>query len=291
MKRSDWVLLVIPGIIWGASFFFIAEGLDAFPPQLITPMRLVFGFLTLIPFKGSRVRLPREAYPSLILLGLFWMTFPLSLFPFAEQHVSSSITGMLNGATPLFVATFAGLLARRLPPKQQISGLVVGFVGVVFIAIPTLGEGSSSVFGVSLIILAVSCYGISLNMSGPLQQKYGTLPVIVHSQGVAIVCTLPFGLASLPDATFAWHSLLSIIALGVGGTGIAYVMAITLVGRVGGTRASVTTYVMPVVSLLLGVVLRSEPIALLSLIGCAIALIGAFVTNRPSPTAAHASTN
>jgi drug/metabolite transporter (DMT)-like permease len=97
---------------------------------------------------------------------------------------------------------------------------------------------------------------------------------------VAIVCTLPFGLASLPDATFAWHSLLSIIALGVGGTGIAYVMAITLVGRVGGTRASVTTYVMPVVSLFLGVVLRSEPIALLSLIGCAIALIGAFVTNR-----------
>jgi len=254
-------------------------------------MRLVFGFLTLIPFKGSRVKLPREAYPRLILLGLFWMTFPLSLFPFAEQHVSSSITGMLNGATPLFVATFAGVLARRLPPRQQVLGLVVGFIGVVFIAVPTLGEGSNSVFGVSLIILAVSCYGISLNMSGPLQQKYGTLPVIVHSQAVAIICTLPFGLASLPDATFAWHSLLSIVALGVGGTGIAYVMAITLVGRVGGTRASVTTYVMPVVSLFLGVVLRSEPIAVLSLIGCAIALIGAFATNKPSPAVTEASTN
>jgi drug/metabolite transporter (DMT)-like permease len=291
MKRSDWVLLIIPGIIWGASFYFIAEGLDAFPPQMITPMRLVFGFLTLIPFKGSRVTLPREAYPKLAVLGLFWMAFPLSLFPFAEQHVSSSITGMLNGATPLFVATFAGIIARRLPPSQQLLGLVVGFLGVVCIAVPTLGEGSNSVFGVSLIILAISCYGISLNMSGPLQQKYGTLPVIVHSQAVAIICTLPFGVASLPDATFAWHSLLSIVALGIGGTGIAYVMAITLVGRVGGTRASVTTYVMPVVSLLLGVVLRNEPIAVLSLIGCAVALLGAFVTNKPSPAATHTSTN
>ena len=290
MKRSDWVLLIIPGIIWGASFYFIAEGLDAFPPQMITPMRLVFGFLTLIPFKGSRVKLPREAYPKLAVLGLFWMAFPLSLFPFAEQHVSS-ITGMLNGATPLFVATFAGIIARRLPPSQQLLGLVVGFLGVVCIAVPTLGEGSNSVFGVSLIILAISCYGISLNMSGPLQQKYGTLPVIVHSQAVAIICTLPFGVASLPDATFAWHSLLSIVALGVGGTGIAYVMAITLVGRVGGTRASVTTYVMPVVSLLLGVVLRNEPIAVLSLIGCAVALLGAFVTNKPSPAATQTSTN
>ena len=280
MTRADWVLLTIPGVIWGASFFLIAEGLEVFPPQLITPMRILFGFLALISFSASRKPVPKEALPKIALLGTLWMAVPLTMFPFAEQHVSSSVTGMLNGATPFFVAGVASIIAKRLPSTKQLIGLAIGFAGVIFIAVPTAQEGSNSASGVAMIFLALACYGVALNLSVGLQREYGALPVIVRAQAVAFVLTSPFGLASLPDASFSWSAFTAMVVLGIGGTGIAYYMAVTLAGKVGSTRTSVTTYIMPVVALFLGVALRNEPVALLALVGCALALGGAYATNR-----------
>lgn len=280
MTRADWVLLTIPGIIWGASFFFIAEGLEVFPPQLITPMRISFGLLALLIFPASRAPVPRTALPRIALLGVMWMALPLTMFPFAEQHVSSSVTGMLNGATPFFVAGVASLIARRLPSRKQLWGLGIGFCGVILIAVPTAREGSNSASGVAMIFVALACYGVALNLSVGLQREHGALPVIVRAQAVALALTAPFGLASLPDASFSWSAFASMVVLGIGGTGIAYYMTVTLAGKVGSTRTSVTTYIMPVVALLLGVVLRDEPIGLLALTGCALAIGGAYATNR-----------
>lgn len=280
MTRTDWVLLTIPGVIWGASFFLIAEGLEVFPPQLITPMRILFGFLALISFSASRQPVPKEARGRIALLGTLWMAIPLTMFPFAEQHVSSSVTGMLNGATPFFVAGVASIIAKKLPTSKQMVGLAIGFGGVILIAVPTAREGSNSAGGVALIFIALACYGVALNISVGLQRQYGALPIIVRAQAVALVLTAPFGIASLPDASFSWSAFFAMVVLGIGGTGIAYYMAVTLAGKVGSTRTSVTTYIMPVVALFLGVALRNEPVALLALIGCALALGGAYATNR-----------
>ena len=280
MTRTDWILLTIPGVIWGASFFLIAEGLEVFPPQLITPMRILFGFLALISFSASRQPVPKEARGRIALLGTLWMAVPLTMFPFAEQHVSSSVTGMLNGATPFFVAGVASMIAKKLPTSRQMVGLAIGFSGVVLIAVPTAREGSNSAGGVALIFIALACYGVALNISVGLQRQYGALPIIVRAQAVALVLTAPFGIASLPDASFSWSAFSAMVVLGIGGTGIAYYMAVTLAGKVGSTRTSVTTYIMPVVALFLGVALRNEPVALLALIGCALALGGAYATNR-----------
>jgi drug/metabolite transporter (DMT)-like permease len=131
-----------------------------------------------------------------------------------------------------------------------------------------------------MIFVALACYGVALNLSVGLQREYGALPVIVRAQAVAFVLTSPFGLASLPDASFSWSAFIAMVVLGIGGTGIAYYMAVTLAGKVGSTRTSVTTYIMPVVALFLGVALRNEPVALLALLGCALALGGAYATNR-----------
>ena len=280
MGRSDWLLLLMPGLIWGSSFFFIAEGLDAFQPALITPLRVLFGFLALVALPQSRKHIPRKDLPSIALLGVFWMVIPLSLFPFAEQHVSSSVTGMLNGATPLFVVTVTSLMHKSFPHRNQLLGLLVGFCGVLLIAIPTANNNSSSKFGVALIMCALCCYGIALNLAIPLQKKHGALPVIVRALAVALILTAPFGIAAIPNSSFAWHSLFAMVGLGVGGTGIAYALATTLAGRVGSTRTSVTTYIIPVVALFLGAIVRDEIVAGLSLVGCGVALTGAFLTNR-----------
>ena len=277
---TDWLRLAAPGLIWGTSFFFIAEGLEAFPAIMITPMRIAFGFAALACVPASRTPIPRSAWPRIIALAAVWMAVPLSMFPFAEERVSSSVTGMLNGATPLFVATVGALVFHMRPSRAQVTGLIVGFLGVVLIAIPTVTEGKSSVVGILLILLALSCYGFSLNVAMPLQQTYGSLPVLWRAQMAALVMTAPLGFTGIADIDFAWKPLLMVGLLGVFGTGLAYVMTVSNAGRLGATRASVTTYLIPVVALALGAIVRDEKVYALSIAGCAVALVGAYLAGR-----------
>ena len=272
--------LAVPGLIWSASFYFIAEGLKGFPAAMITPMRLAFGFLTLACVPAARVRLPREAWPRLVLLATIWMAVPLTMFPFAEERVASSVAGMLNGAIPLFVASVATFVYKRRPSRAQLSGLAVGFVGVVLIAAPSLGEGSSSAIGIGLIFVALACYGFALDLAAPLQQRYGSLPVLWNAQVVALVLVIPFAIPSADDVEFAWKPLLMIGALGMFGTALAYVVMAANAGRFGSTRASVTTYLIPVGSLVLGAAILDESVAVLSVLGSAVTLWGAWLAGR-----------
>lgn len=281
MTPLDWLLLSIPGLVWGTSFYFIAEGLDAFPAVMITPLRIGFGFATLGLFPSARrVKIEREDMPRVLLLGVIWMAVPLSAFPFAEERVSSSVTGMLNGATPLFVAVVAALMARRLPPRHQVVGVIVGFVGVLLIALATGTRGDNRWSGLAMIFLALVLYGVSLNVAVPLQRKYGSLPLLWRAQGVALVLVTPFAITSVDDVEFAWGPFLAVVALGVLGTALAFVAMANNAGRLGSTRAAVSVYLVPVVALLLGSVVRHESVAVLAIVGSAIAVFGAYLTNR-----------
>jgi len=274
---SDWLLLVIPGIIWGASFLFIAEGLGAVGPNGITFLRILIGFVTLAFFPGVRRPVPRSEWPRVALVGIVWMAFPLSMFPFAEQRVSSALTGMLNGANPLFTAIVASLLARRAPSRRIMVGLAVGIAGAVLVALPTVHEGHNSTIGVLLILAALVSYGFALNLARPLQQRHGALPVIWRAQAVALVLTAPLGLPELRHAHWNPGALLSLLALGALGTGVAYVLVSVAAGRRGATWASSCTFLMPPVALLLGVLVRAEKVAMLSVLGGAVCVTGAWI--------------
>ena len=126
LAATDWALLVLPGLIWGASFLFIAEGLTAVGPNGVTFARIAIGFLALSLVPAARRPIARADWPKTAGLGVLWLAFPLSMFPIAEQEVSSALTGMLNGAIPLFVAAVASVLARRLPERGALVGLAVG---------------------------------------------------------------------------------------------------------------------------------------------------------------------
>src|SRR5438045_1367058 len=184
VTSTDWLLVAIPGIIWGASFLFIAEGLKSVAPNGVTFFRIIVGFVTLAFFPAARKKIERSAWPGIALLGVLWFALPLSMFPFAEQHVSSALTGMLNAATPLFVALVAAVIARKWPSTRVILGLLTGLAGSVLVALPSVNEGSSSTFGVVLILAASASYGFALNLARPLQQQNGALPVIWRALSV-----------------------------------------------------------------------------------------------------------
>jgi drug/metabolite transporter (DMT)-like permease len=276
----DWVLLIVPGAIWGASFLFIAEGLEAMGPNGVTFTRILVGFLTLALFPGSRRPIRRDDRLGVALVGVLWMAFPLSMFPYAEQHVSSALTGMLNGGVPLFIAIVAAGMARRWPSRDIALGLAVGLAGGVLMGLPTLGQGRSSVVGVLLILAALVSYGFALNIARPVQQRNGALPVIWRAQALALVLTAPLGLPEVLRARWSPGPLFSLLALGAFGTGVAYVLTVMAAGRVGATKASATAFLIPPVALVLGVLVRGEHVAGLSVLGGVVCLLGAWLMRR-----------
>jgi drug/metabolite transporter (DMT)-like permease len=276
----DWVLLIVPGTIWGASFLFIAEGLEAMGPNGVTFTRILVGFLTLSIFPGSRRAIRRQDWLGTALVGILWMAFPLSMFPYAERHVSSALTGMLNGAVPLFIAIVAAGMARKWPSRDIALGLAVGLAGGVLMGLPALGQGKSTVLGVLLILAALVSYGFALNIARPVQQRNGALPVIWRAQGLALILTAPIGLPELLRARWSAAPLVSMIALGALGTGVAYVLTVMAAGRVGATKASATAFLIPPVALVLGVLVRGEHVATLSLVGGVVCLAGAWLMRR-----------
>lgn len=129
LAPRDWVMLAIPGLIWGSSFYLIAEGLDSFSPYLITWLRIGFGFCVVISVPATRRPIPSSSWSRIGVLAVVWMAVPLSLFPLAEQRVSSSVTGMLNGANPIFTAIIAAMIVRGLPPVANYSDLGLDWPG------------------------------------------------------------------------------------------------------------------------------------------------------------------
>jgi|HubBroStandDraft_6_1064221.scaffolds.fasta_scaffold107833_2 drug/metabolite transporter (DMT)-like permease len=277
---AEWLLIAIPGLIWGASFLFIAEGLKAIGPNGVTFVRLFIGCITLASFPAARKPIARSAWPGIALVGVFWFAFPLSMFPFAEQRVSSALTGMLNAVVPLFTAIVATVIAGRVPERRVMVGLAIGLTGAGLVAWPTIHQGHSSVVGVLLILAAVVSYGFALNFARPLQQQFGALPVILRAQTVAVILTAPLGVPDVLAARWAPMPSFSLLMLGAFGTGVAFVLLATAAGKVGATRASSAAFLIPPVALLLGVLVRGEYVATLSIVGSGVSVTGAWLMRR-----------
>jgi drug/metabolite transporter (DMT)-like permease len=277
---TEWLLLAAVALIWGSSFLFIDIGLQALQPGVIAVARVALGVAALSLVPAARRPIGREDRVRVAFLGVIWAGLPLLLFPVAQQWIDSSVAGMLNGAVPLAGAAWAVLLLRRPLPRIHAVGLLLGFAGVLAIFWPELRGSRATMVGASLVVLAVLCYGLAVNLAVPLQQRHGALPVLLRAQLAALVLLAPFGLWGLGGSRFAWGPVLAMLPLGVLGTGLAFVLMTTLVGRVGGPRGAVATYFIPVVAIVLGVVLLDERVAAAAVAGTALVVAGAWLTSR-----------
>jgi drug/metabolite transporter (DMT)-like permease len=276
----DWGLFAGVSLIWGASFLFIDIALDDFHPGLITWIRVGLGALSLVALPAARTAFDREDRPRILLLSVVWVFIPFTLFPLAQQYINSSVTGMLNGAVPIFTAIIGGLFFSRPSRGPQRTGLAIGFVGIAAVSLSSGAGGDSAFLGVAMVLLACLCYGLATNIAGPIQQKYGSVPVMARMLALATVWTAPFGLYGLAQSSFGWAATASNVVLGVAGTGLAFVLMATLVGRVGGPRASFITYAIPVISLSLGVTFRGDRVSVFALVGVVLVILGAALASR-----------
>lgn len=280
MRPLDWLLLATAAGVWGSSFLFMDVALRVEDPGLVAWLRPAFGLCFLACLPSARRPVDRADLPRLGALGLLWMAIPLSLFPLAQTWIDTSIAGMMNSGMPVATLLAGALFFGVATHRVQVVGVVVGIVGIALVGLPSASTTDTGAVGVVLVAVAVCCYGVAANLAAPLQQKYGSTPVLLRVLVVATVATTPWGLVGLADSSFAWSAVASNLGVGVGGTGIAYVAAATLIGRVGPVRMSAVTYVIPVIAAGLGVAVLGESLGVVEVVGLAVLLLGAWMTTR-----------
>lgn len=284
-KTTSWVYkFLFLGLIWGSSFLFIALGLETLSPTGIAFWRTFIGAITLLAVVLiGRIKFVRgwNAWFRIWIAGLFMSAIPAVLFGYAEQHVSSALASIINASTPIFTVIAILIAFRAEKPKREVLiGLTVGLLGVFVVLGIWNGFGANEPLAIGALILAVICYGIG----SPFLRKY-VEPLKIKPEAAVFgqvstsaITLLPFYLfGGLTAGPITFNAVAAMLALGVFGTGLAYVMYYKLLAQVGSAIGSAVTYISPIVGVILGILLLGETISWNEPVGAAIVLLGAAV--------------
>ena len=295
--RASYALLAL---LWGCSFLLIAMALRSFSPAQVGFGRIAVGLVLLLVLLVLRRELPpvRGALLGDFLVVAAAMTaVPFVLFALAEQRVSSVLAGLVNATTPLFTAVFVGLLVpQERPDRVQVSGLVVGFAGIA-VLLGAWSPAAIDVVGGLMLLGATLCYGIGNAWSRRRLTGSGLSPVALPAVQLALggLMLAPFALSAPAPVDVDPAAAGALLALGLGGTGAAYVLYWRVLERAGATVTASVTYVIPLVSTTLGVVVLHETLHWYEPVGGVVVLAGVAltqwgVTRRRRPAMAAAPT-
>lgn len=277
-------------LLWGASFLLIKIALDSLAPVHVALTRIALGALVLLAlsaFRGERMGSGRRLWGHVAMAALFASALPWTLLSAGEQLVDSGLAGVLNATTPLWTVLFGFLLGGQtaMAPGRWL-GLGLGFAGVLLILEPWQSGALS--WGVPLCLAASASYGVGYvyigrNLTGDRLRASGVTPLamatmqMVAASGLATLA-LPLGGLLLPEPAAA--PLLAVAALGIFGTGIGFALNYRLIADEGATTASTVTFLMPVVSVVLGWLVLGERFGALTLIGMLVVLAGVALTRQ-----------
>lgn len=282
---TDWLLSLGMALTWGSSFLLIDIIIRYAPATFVPFGRSFFGMVALFFVPGSRNKIAPEHRRKIWVLGFIWMALPFFLFPIAERTVASSIAGMMNGALPVVVIVVTSVWMRTKPSGQRLIAVLVGFLGIVLIAVPSINDGSSAdIKGIFYLLAALICYAVALNMARPLQAIYSPATLMLRVVSISTLLSAPLGLFALRSTTFTMSLFAATVVLGALGSGIAFLLFGTLLKRTGTVRAMIPTYFTPIVGTFLGVLFNDEKVLALSLLGMLIVIFGAWLTSRPEKT-------
>jgi drug/metabolite transporter (DMT)-like permease len=281
--------LFLLAFIWGWSFLFIKVAVEGLTPTTFAWTRIALGAAVLyaiLRHQGGRIPVDRTSLRHYAVAATTGNIVPFTLLAWGEQHITSALTAVLNASTPLFTAVFAAIgLSERLRPVQ-IAGLALGMAGVAVAA--GLGasdlEGSSTA-GALAAILAGAAYGIAFVY---MRRHLVSYPPVVAATGqLATGAVMLFPLAALTSivdgVSLTPTRLGAILALGVVGTGLAYVLNYRVIGELGPTKASLVTYVIPVVAVVVGIVVLDEPFEWRLVVGGLLTVGGIAAVNAKRP--------
>lgn len=288
-------------LIWGSSFLLMKVGLHSLAPVQIAALRIMAGavvLLLLLRMTGGRLPRGGRVWGHLLVSSIFLTAVPFTGFALGETRVSSALAGIGNATTPLAAVLFglALLPSDRLTTRKLVA-VIVGFLGVVTIMQPWEAAGRPDLVGFAIVVASGMSYGLGWTYLrrhlahvdlGGLSQPTALLlcgsalmvPVTLVWWAIARPGAAPWSLAG-PGGGAAYGHILAVVALGVVGTGLAYMLQFDVVRGAGVTISSTVTYLIPIVSIALGVLVLGEHLAWPQLAGFAIVLAAAVVIGMP----------
>jgi len=239
--------------------------------------RILIGmlFINLLNFKKSNF--PIRKHFQLALVGLLWMSFPFYLFAKAEETITSSLAGLINGSTPIFISLIAVLVFKDKILKKQIIYLITGFIGIYFVSFGFSNAFEDFNLGAMLALLASVSYGFAANIVQSLIKEYGSLQTLKIALRYATVISFILLTinSSLSVPTYD-ISLFPMLMLGIGSSGIAFLSFYNLIDDVGAIAGSITVYIIPIFSMIFGYIFLNETTQLIQLIGIVTVIMSAF---------------
>ena len=282
MSRKGWLLFISLCVIWGLPYLFIRIAVRELPPPALVFLRTAPAALLLLPFALRRGELRRllRSWPWVLLYTFVELCIPWLLLAHAEERISSSLAGLLIATVPLIGAVlYRALGVADHFDARRLTGLFIGFAGVA--ALVGLDISHSDVLGIAETIVVALCYA-----TGPvvISRKLADLPaigVITASLVITAVLYAPAGIVTMPSSLSA-ETIGSVAVLAIVCTVAAFLLFFALIREVGPSRTTVITYVNPLVAVLLGVALLSEPFTLGIAIGMPLILVGSLLGTAPS---------
>lgn len=281
-RTTNWILFVLLALIWGSSFILIKKGTVHLSGTQIGALRIFSAAVVFFPLAIFHLRqLPKNKIPVVLLTGLLGNLLPAFLFAIAVGKIASSIAGILNSLTPLFVIVIGVLFFKVKVQSKKMVGVMIGFSGLLILSL-SKGPVTGDNFGyILMVLLATVCYGLNVNVVSTYLKGIDPFKMSTVSVGFLIIPTaLVLWLHPLPlSAPEARVSILSVVALGLLGSAAATVIFYALIKRAGGLFASLVTYAIPVVAIFWGL-LAKEDIGAIQF-GClAVILSGVYLANK-----------
>ncbi len=290
-QSKSWLGIYIAlGIVWGCSFIFIKLGLEFLTPFGVAFGRCALGALALLIYsrikKISLVK-DRRMLGHLWVVSLLLNVIPGILFALAETQVTSILAGIINAVTPLMTLIAIILVSRNEPPtKPQVMGLLIGFLGVLTVLGAWNGLGTNPLWAILVLLAAVTCYGFSF----PYSRRF-ILPANLSPESMATTQVSLGALTLLPLFIFDGVNgnqytigpVLAMVALGVFGSGFAYIWNFTIMRAAGSAIASSVTYVTPVVAVIVGLIFLQEKLHWYEPVGAIVVLLGAAIAQGRIP--------
>ena len=265
--------------IWGSSFVLIKVAGEELPPVYVALGRVGLGAITLLAIVAAlRERLPRDPrlWGQLAILAVFWNSIPFVCFAWGEERASSVLAGIWNGTTPLIVLVLLAVALREeRPTRDQVLGLILGFVGIVVVLGPWEGVGGGSFAGQMAFLLAATCYAIGLVFSRRYLTGRPESGLVISAgqltcAALQLAVIAPF--TASPDLGLSGAAIGSMLALGILGTGVVYIMFFGVVRAAGAATGSSVGYLIVVFSTVLGIVVLGEEVAWHEPVGAALVI-------------------
>ena len=281
MNFKNLLLAFVTSSIWGSSFLMIKYSLEELNPSDIAIYRILIGALFINIFVRAKENIVKTDNIKIFIISFFWMALPFYMFGIAEQTITSSLAGLINGSTPIFVAFIAVVFYKLKVTKIQVLYIFTGFIGVGLISLSGGINEVSFEIGFLYALIASISYGIAVNMVEPLIQKYDSLIVIKMVIRYAFLISLimlgPTASFKLPTVEV---SLIPMLILGIGGTGIAFLTYYKLLESVGRISSSFVVYMIPIFSIFFGYQFLNEITNSIQFIGIGVILSSAFLYSR-----------